>query len=144
MNNELPEDDDEQTLLARRKMDRIQADRLTAISGTLARLQELFDKRIEEIAEIQRIQAALIERIAGINERFAAHDRQENEDRVELLGVLKTVTETLAVYGQEIKAHGEAIGTLKQWDMLIAMAVAAVATSGVWWIIQHLQAMAAK
>lgn len=144
MNNELPEDDEEQTLIARRKMDRIQADRLTAISGTFARLQEVFDRRIEEITEIQKMQATIIERIAGINDRFAAHDKQENEDRVEMLGVLKQVTDTLAIYGQEIKAHGEAISTLKQWDMLLAVALATVATSGVWWIIQHLQAMAAK
>lgn len=144
MNNELPENDEEQTLLARRQMDRIQADRLTAISGTLARLQEIFSRRIEEITEIQKAQVAIIERISGINERFAAHDRQENEDRAEMLGVLRQVTETLAAYGQEIKAHSEAISTLKQWNIFLAAALATVATSGTWWIIQYLQAMAAK
>lgn len=144
MTTALTESLEDKEQIMRRGMDKIFTQRLTAISATINRMQETLEKRIEEITEIQRMQAALIERISGINERFAIHDRQESEDRKEILGVMNQITQTLAIYGQEIKGHGEAIGALKRWDLLLATALATVASSGVWWLIHLIQTIAAK
>lgn len=138
MNNNEAEAQDQETLL-RREMDRVQAQRLTAISGIMARLQLSLDASLKEITQIQTSHAAMIERLTAFNERFVEHDRREGEDRIKIIATLERITDTLGTHGQDIKAHGEVLGTLKQWNMLLAAAIGALASGGVGWIIQHLQ-----
>ncbi len=105
----------------------------------MARLQTSLEASLREITQIQNSHAAMIERIQAFNERFVEHDRREGEDRIRIIATLERITETLGAHGPEIKAHAEAIGILKQWNMLLAAAIGALAAGGVGWIIQHLQ-----
>ncbi len=134
------DNDDPEVISLRRRMDRVQEERMTKISDAIDRLQAAFAETLKEAAKITTTQAAMMERQSAFNQAFLEHDEREGEDRERIIATLDKITETLGHQGAEIKIHAESIGTLKQWTWYLAAAVGALASSGVAWIIQHLQA----
>ena len=132
--------DDPEVISLRRRMDRVQEERMTKISDAIDRLQTAFAETLKEAAKITTTQAAMMERQTAFNQAFLEHDEREGKERERIIATLERINENLHQQGEQIKIHAEAISTLKQWTWYLAAAVGALASSGVAWIIQHLQA----
>ncbi|MDG4550742.1 MAG: hypothetical protein P9F19_15945 [Candidatus Contendobacter sp.] len=132
-------DDDDELASMRRRMDRVQEQRMIEISAAISKLQESFEKTLREATVIQAAQTTLMERQNAFNQAFLEHDEREGEDRQRIIETMDKINTVLSHHNQEIKIHAESIGTLKQWTWYLAATVGALASSGVAWIIQHLQ-----
>lgn len=124
----------------RRQMDDFYLARFGEMSAAISRLQAAFEASLKAGTEIQGNQARMIERIAAFNEKFIEHDEREGADRERIIATLQQVVAAIGTHERHLERHAEALATLKQWSMLLAAALGALAAGGTGWIIQHLQA----
>lgn len=138
----------DEIMALRRQFDEQQIQRFSEFGVAITRLQQAFEESLRNTAVIQANQTAMIERITAFNEKFLEHDEREGEDRVRIIAAINTMTQELSTHHSTLARHDEQVSTLKQWVLYgataygaLATALAALATAGVAWIIQHLQSM---
>lgn len=123
----------------RRRADQILNDRFTMLLGNMERFRETSERAIRLVAESHEKQSAMLLSLIELSTKFSDHDKRETEDRDRSMAVIEGMMKMLIEHGNDINTHSEAIVSLKQWNLLIAGAIGALASSGTVWIIQHLQ-----